>query len=209
MLSILFAQEAEKHEGVADFRRRELKGRLMSREELDQWFVRQRAADGAPTEWLTHVPVPSHFRVIQERADGGFITTPPLKITKATAARGLRIERVEYAGHHASGRIATSAGGVLERLRQLSVELEEMFGWTQAEATTYVLTGEVPYVPPVKIIGPEKFASSLCGCPARMEGGLGPATRTRPSAKAGWGRGLPISSASARLIEEATADPRG
>lgn len=160
VLSILLAQEAARHEGVADFRRTVLKGRLLNREEVDLWFVRQQAADGDPTEWLTHVPVPSGYRVTHDRAEGGYITEPPLKITKATAARGVRIEGVEYAGGAGSGRIATSAGGVLEQLRRLSVELEEMFGWTQAEATTYVVTGGVPYVPPMKIIGPEKLPPS-------------------------------------------------
>ena len=44
----------------------------------------------------------------------------------------------------------TRAGGVLNRLRRLSVGLAEFYGWEQAQATIFVLADMIPYVPAVE-----------------------------------------------------------
>ncbi len=162
VVSALLASEADKHPAVVEFRQRVLQGRLLNVEEMDAWMVRQRNADGPPTQWLTQVPVPEGYDVIEKGRDQGYITKPPLQISERNPARGTALEWIAYGaegllsrGLLSSPQLAISANGVLDSLRGLSVELHEMFGWSVREATDYVLTGEIPQVRPVRVIGPE------------------------------------------------------
>src|SRR5262245_49654911 len=46
--------------------------------------------------------------------------------------------------------LPTTAGGVLDRLRQISEWLSRRYRWQEAQATIFVLTGRVPLVPPAE-----------------------------------------------------------
>jgi hypothetical protein len=174
VLSILFAQEAEKLDGVKEFREQVLGGHLLTLGEIDGWLVRQRGVDGPQTEWLTQVPVPDGYTVEHVPGTGGYVTEPPLTISKTTAALGVRVEKLAYWTPRCVGAVYTSARGVLERLRRLAVELQEMFGWEEAQATTFALAGEVPHVLPMRVLGPERYVSGRLEIPLVLDLALTP-----------------------------------
>jgi hypothetical protein len=47
--------------------------------------------------------------------------------------------------------VPTCSDGVLERLRKLSERLSGEYGWQEAQATLFVLTGKVPFVDPIHV----------------------------------------------------------
>jgi len=84
-------------------------------------------------------------------------TEPPLTISEKTPAilvhkRYLSYLRygVDEVEEDPTGEVPTAEGGVLDRLRQLSQSLARFYGWDEAAATNFVLTGEVPFMPSIE-----------------------------------------------------------
>ncbi len=68
-----------------------------------------------------------------------------------------------------TGEISTTYGGVLNRLRLLSEYLSDRIGWYKSQAIFFVLTGEVPIVPPISItIKNSILGPSLTSGPSRI-----------------------------------------
>jgi hypothetical protein len=59
-----------------------------------------------------------------------------------------RLLTLAYAGPGSDfmQRVVVAPGGTLERLREIAARLEAFYGWDQAQATTFVLTGMTPIV---------------------------------------------------------------
>ena len=153
-ISLLLAVEAAKDEEVLSFRSDVLGGSLLSRHQVDGWIKRQAEEDGPAKLWLT-VPVPTDTKV---RSFTTFATTePPLTISKETPAILIQRQYLSYVSllvgmdEDPTREVPTAEGGILERLRQLSEALARHYGWDQALATNFVLTGEAPMVHSVEI----------------------------------------------------------
>lgn len=164
VISRLLAADAETYEGVGSFRTEVLRGTLLRPEEVDRWIEERADARGQPSEWLT-VPVPPGYQV--KSSITAATTEPPLTISEETPAiliqrRYLSYESYREPPHEDPRReVPTAEGGVLERLRQLSQALARSYGWDQALATNFVLTGEIPRVRSIEIEGrvPSNFST--------------------------------------------------
>src|SRR5258706_258426 len=60
---------------------------------------------------------------------------------------GLPDDRADSEAQHV---IITEAGGVLDRLRQLSDKLGKKYAWEPAQASVFVLTGRAPLLAPIR-----------------------------------------------------------
>lgn len=156
VVSRLLAAEAARDEKVRSFREEVLGGSLMKPQDVDRWIERQAREDGPPNLWLT-VPVPTGYEV---RSFTTFATTePPLTISEKTPAILVEKRYLSYLrygwvepGEDPRGWAPTAGGGVLDRLRQLSEALRRSYGWSEAEATNFVLTGGIPVVRSIEIM---------------------------------------------------------
>ena len=154
VISRLLATEAARDEEVRSFREYVLRGSEVKPVGVDGWIKRQAEKDGPAKLWLT-VPVPTGTKV---RSFTTFATTePPLTISEEKPAILIQRRYLSYISllvgmdEDPTREVATAEGGVLERLRQLSEALARRYGWNEALATNFVLTGEAPLVPSVEI----------------------------------------------------------
>lgn len=160
VVSRLLAAEAAKDEKVRSFREKVLRGSLMKPQDVHRWIERQAEEDGPPSLWLT-VPVPTGYEVTSFTT---FATTePPLTISEKTPAILVEKRYLSYLRYGLKygweeladdprGWVPTAEGGVLDRLCQLSEGLAG-YGWDEASATNFVLTGEIPVVRSIEIRG--------------------------------------------------------
>lgn len=161
VVSRLLAAEAAKDAKVRSFREEVLGGSLMKPQHVHRWIERQVDEDGPPSRWLT-VPVPTGYEVTSFTT---FATTePPLTISEKTPAILVEKRYLSYLRYGLKygweeladdprGWVPTAEGGVLDRLRQLSEGLARLYGWDEASATNFVLTGEIPVVRSIEIRG--------------------------------------------------------
>ena len=164
VISRLVAAEAGKDRDVIAFRRDVLGGSIVSPEQVEGWIKRRAKADGPPSVWLT-VPVPPG-REVRSTKDAA-TTEPPLTISQETPAILVQRQYLSYFSllvpllDDPTREVPTAEGGVLDRLRQLSEVLARHYGWDEALATNFVLTGEAPLVPAVEIGGsyPSNFTT--------------------------------------------------
>lgn len=132
--SLVNVAAADDEPDVQRFRIDVLRGRLLKHEQVACWVERQRKRDGAPTTYVTVAAPPGWKR-------GDPLPTDPMScaMSRQTLAYGIADDRSE---HH----VFVAAGGVLDRLRLLSVDLAGKYQWQQAQASVYVLTGLTPVV---------------------------------------------------------------
>ena len=145
-LEQIFAMEAGEDPSVGDFRDEVLGGRLVEPEQIESWVKDRAETDGQPTEWVT-LPLNDDGTV----PIAGDRQPPPKG--EVVVAGSIR----HYAPrHHDFLRFPNSrmwvalqrvrAGGVLDWLRVLSGDLAKRFGWKEADAVAFVLTGGAPPV---------------------------------------------------------------
>jgi len=152
VVSFLAAKEAAKDAEVQAFRTVILDGKLISMEEVKEWIQLQASKDGLHTWWLTNIPVSREY-MVKEIMQGTTSPPPPfqLKIPSKQVIEDCEIRFLRYG--EPSGeewRVPTYYQGILERLRQLSEHLAQEYGWTEAEATLFVLTGAIPEISSIR-----------------------------------------------------------
>jgi hypothetical protein len=147
-ISHILAAEASRHKDVVGYRATELQERLLVLGDVDGWVQDVAGREGQPSWWLSGVPVPAAG--IRDERDGS-VTIDHLGFTPQ---RGLDLHEVPSVHRRYLDYLTPqlllmtnpiSAGGVLNRLRLLSLVLEFLYFWLPADATTYVLTGLIPY----------------------------------------------------------------
>jgi hypothetical protein len=156
VISILVAQEATENAGVRLFRTEVLGNTLLPLEEVEEWIQQQAQKDGPPTTWLSNVPLPQMKvdELIQLRLgitpDTPYFSLeiPIDQIRRTLSLRG-RVLQYTVPNDEWVRSVPTSMGGILERLRQLSEQLEEQYTWAQAQAASFVLTGSTPLMSPL------------------------------------------------------------
>ncbi len=163
VVSWLLARQAQQLPRLRRFRLDFLGRRLLTGPEIGPWIAARARADGEPTQWLT-IPLPSGHDVRQTNpvsADGENRNhvVPPLTADSLGHA-GKRFQEMLYwvnvDNRHET--IAVTFGGVLDTLRMLGSDLAPRYHWSPAQATNFILAGQVPYVPPViaQLSGPRQ-----------------------------------------------------
>ena len=144
-LSRILAKEASRHPGVQHFRQEALGGELITPTDIEGWIQRQREKDGAPTVFLT-LPVPENHSV--KHSEQGIWTEPPLSVTETCPGIGISRNFLDYLievdGEFQGRLIPIAHQGVLDQLRVISESLTSSYGWTNGQATVFVLTGVPP-----------------------------------------------------------------
>lgn len=144
-LSRILAKEASRHPGVQHFRQEALGGELITPTDIEGWIQRQREKDGAPTVFLT-LPVPENHGV--KHSEQGIWTEPPLSVTETCPGIGISRNFLDYLievdGEFQGRLIPIAHQGVLDQLRTTSESLTSSYGWTNGQATVFVLTGVPP-----------------------------------------------------------------
>ena len=149
VISALLTAEASRETSVGEFRDECLRGELLREADVADWVTRQAKLDGNPIVWLT-IRVPSGHDI--EAKGNVALPDPPITIDRHNP--GILLQRffLQFIVTSANGNgesereIAVAEGGVLLRLRELSQSLSRTYGWGEAQATHFVLTGETPLV---------------------------------------------------------------
>ena len=152
-ISVLLAYDAEQDPLVVDFRTSVLGGQLLRSEEVEDWIKQQAIADGKPTQLLNGVPLPSDAECQWDRTAGGWFTNPPIVIDRQHPTLGrISVKLLAYGVPEDPWQrvVKTTVGGVLEKLRQVSGYLAKQYGWQDAQATLFVLTGNIPAVSAIR-----------------------------------------------------------
>jgi hypothetical protein len=150
-LSLAAAQIAGKDQEVRAFRDEILDSQLLGWDELEAWVKHHAGMAGAPTLYVT-APLPSANRV--RRAPGGrYDIEPPLR-SVTHAGISSRLLKYVAPGDEWVRRVATTIGNPLDRLRRLASELAPVYGWDDAQAVVFVLTGRAPLINPIRVSTP-------------------------------------------------------
>lgn len=172
-LSLLVAQEAAKDEEVQAFRTEVLSGKLLALEEVEGWIQKQAKAEGSYTWLISEVPIADQMI---DQAIGAAINvritdkrepllpfTGKVNVRITTHKDNFLFHFLKYSTPDAEEHkeIPTSLGGTLERLRWLSGKLAEEYGWTEAEATVFVLAGAIPEIIPMTFTFQSKRLAAL------------------------------------------------
>jgi hypothetical protein len=133
--SLLRASQARSRDDVERFRSGVLDGQLLTLDDVQSWVERQLERDGTATMYA-RVVLPDGWQRGDSLADAELVErSEHLESLKfAVAGLGWQHER------------AVARGGVLDRLRVLSVQLADAYGWQPAQAVVFVLTDATPVV---------------------------------------------------------------
>ncbi len=137
-LSRVLAALAGRDKTVLRFRQQVLGGRLLAPEETEHWITGQAACDGEPTVWLS-LPLPPG---VHPKPGETLSLTVPLERYRVDVP----ILSYVVPGDRWVRRKPIAIDGVLGQLHQLSKSLSRRYGWHEAAATTFVLTGLVPRI---------------------------------------------------------------
>lgn len=122
-LSLVLSAEAEKDDWVMAFRSQVLKNRLLDPEAVEAWIKRQVERDGPATIWR-EVPLKGKARRLAHR-----------------------VKTLAYPGRDGwVARVPTAVGGVLDQLAGVARGVASQYGWQEAQATDFLLTGRTPLV---------------------------------------------------------------
>jgi hypothetical protein len=151
VLAALLAADANQDPEVTQFREEVLRGVLLEAHEIQPWIAREREKEqGRPGIFLDAVPLPPRHD-IRHGAQGGLIPDPPLSIGEQHPAGSSHVDLLAYATPESDWErvVPVGHGGILARLHHLSTRLAERYRWQAAQATSFVLTGLTPALPPI------------------------------------------------------------
>lgn len=148
-LSLLLYEEATKDAEVIAFRTEVLANKLLNREMVPAWIQQQAKMDGEPTLWLELAEIPvARDDAMETVRKGTYIQKGPANL----AVKTIKGHFLKYGGRDDwTLAVPTCIDGMLERLRKLSERLAREYGWQEAQATLFVLTGAVPIISPIQI----------------------------------------------------------
>ena len=145
--SQLMALDASNKSEVINFRKYVLKYRLIPIDKVDNWIKKTAKKDGFPTLWLDGVELPKDAK---RTVKDGVVLIDKIAITQATNIKGYELKfwmpEVDKVNS-----VYVTRGGILDNLRVLSGKLAQGYGWTQAQAATFVLTTHLPLVEAIEV----------------------------------------------------------
>jgi hypothetical protein len=126
-LSEIFAIDAARDLRVVEFRRVVLKNRLLSRDEVPGWVQSKRSEVRGPAHW-GRVRISRAGRVLER------------------STRSSSVDMLAYIGPDSPWPlvIVLPGRGALRSLKDLAEPLANRYGWTEGQASTFVLTGSPP-----------------------------------------------------------------
>lgn len=149
LISKILAEDAQEYPLVRRFRREHLQERLLEPQEVEAWIEDSAQEDGPPTRWLTLPCPPKH--TLTTRPDGSVVVEPPLFVKELSHGLKEEVRLLSWVGGQGwVRRKAVAAAGVLNTLHELAVHLARRYGWHEAKCTTFVLTGQVPVLSPIR-----------------------------------------------------------
>jgi hypothetical protein len=139
----LYALEAATRGDVEWFRHEVLGDQLLKPDAVEPWIRRQAEIDGRPTLYL-EVVLPEGVSI--KMRDRRLVAEPGLP--SGSTVVGGHGEALAYAVPEDNWvrRIPTTYIGILDKLRVISESLEQHYHWQSGSGSTFVLTGQVPYV---------------------------------------------------------------
>jgi hypothetical protein len=145
-LSQLVAAHAHQDPDVIAFRHKYLGGTLVEWADLDTWLTGRAKLDGEPTTDRT-IALPANA-ISYPDADELHLSPPVATVRPSRVAT----RRLDYAllGDNWVRRVAVTADGALDRLRNLAEALAKAYSWTPAQASIFVLCGVAPFIPTVR-----------------------------------------------------------
>lgn len=137
VLSMIMASRASQDEELASFRQDVLGKRLLRAAEVEGWIKNVARNQGRATTWVK-APVEWTWKPKRKQIRRRVM---PFDLNGAR----LNYEMLRYLSVDGEVRgELTTAEGVLERLRRLSERLAARYGWSEAAATSFILSGETP-----------------------------------------------------------------
>lgn len=143
----VLAIQAARRPDVQAFRAEILGGQLIPREEIPAWLERQAANDGEPTMLLTVTaavtkdalpPIGARFQEQLAAAQRAVTAGQPVRYREEAPA-------IVYPTKDGAMQVTPVAfGGALWRLKNLAQSLAKEYGWQEAQAVAFVLSGSVP-----------------------------------------------------------------
>ncbi len=143
-LAQIFATEAAELEEVSEFRERHLRNGLLAPEDIGSWIEGTGESDGSATSYVK-IPLDDHGQL----AYGSEAIEDRSKLPPGTSI-GLSFVLLAYvaAGDESVRYVPVRAVGVLGALKRLASRLSNRYGWSEALAVSFLLTGETP--PPMR-----------------------------------------------------------
>jgi hypothetical protein len=146
VVSVLLALQAAAHADVKAFRDQDLAGDLVPLDELGSW-MREHAEDRALS---IEVDVPDDTELTPDAS--GWTVKPPLSVRRIDPPATFHRRSLSYVDAAGEVRlVTTSRDGVLAQVKELALKLSTGFGWTEAQAVTFVLTDAVPLLQEVRV----------------------------------------------------------
>lgn len=137
-ISALLAADACRREEVVAFRREVLRGNLLKPEQVAEW-VERRSREG---EQVRRKTLGEPWEVDPAAEGREWIDGRPVVRYETPS--------VEYAAPEGGWVQAAASSSELERLRKVGEGLASSYGWEQAQATIFLLTGAVPILPAIR-----------------------------------------------------------
>lgn len=141
---------------VIRFRKTYLGGRLLAFDEVEEWIKRTAAADGPGSIWFT---IPVRVDCLVKR-DGPFprvrdlletlAQLPDSELNRFVSGTRESLAYVVPTDEHTK-HIPIQHAGVLNHLKQLANRLESLYGWSEAHAVVFILTGLTPPIPKARV----------------------------------------------------------
>ncbi len=147
-LSYILYAEATKDEGVKKFRDDLLGGHPLETGEIKDWMQRAEQREHF-TMWVTEVQIPDGSRLKPDEGGGSITIIPPITVSEVpnVSFRELEFFANGIEGERVSVRVRV--GGRLATLAVLAVRLAREYGWTSAQAVSFVLSENIPIIEPV------------------------------------------------------------
>lgn len=142
-ISQLVAGRAKKDPALEEFRKRSLRGKLLSLESVESWIKRRARKEGTPTFYAEGVPLCRDF---------SFYGRPRSWVVQRMSNYKILCYGALVSNELQFRTLPTTKGGILEGLQEISERHAWMFYWGSAEATLFVLTDYVPQVQGVRVL---------------------------------------------------------
>lgn len=152
-LSRLIALAAEEDDGVIGFRSkhlREFPDHTIPWPEIADWIARQAAADGPATEYV-QLALPTGVKRTVTPQGLRVEDDTPLSEAHIESEVKARLVRYGLPGGKWVQAVPVSAGGVLNELHGQAQRLARRYGWTEDQASVFILTGVTPYMVGIRL----------------------------------------------------------
>jgi hypothetical protein len=151
-MATLLAKDAERVHAVAAFRENVLHKKRLKIDSVAAWIDDKSRAEGPHTYYLfVPVSVEAEIKIRRWRPNLEIVPVQPIVIDSRRPAVGTWTDGLAYFKGRKAVEHPVKIGGELDQLRIVSEELAQRYGWRKAEATQFVLTGDMPEWPGISM----------------------------------------------------------